>query len=165
MDKLLRKLGISEETIREMKEMCPYITELRESELIEKINILKILSCNDTQIRDIISSNPFYLDRIDTDVNKLIDKLKAAGIDRVDILLEENPYALNLDAFEIDDLMTKMKELGFVDMASLLADNPYILNLAGFEIEDYIRKREEGGELREDIIEDMSEDPSIFFEV
>ena len=107
MKETLRKLGISEETICEMTEICPEIKELSEDDISKKINMLKDLNCDDSQIMDIISSNPFYLDSINTDVEKLVNKLEELGFTEIDSLLEGNPYILNLDDFEIEEYIQK----------------------------------------------------------
>ena len=132
MKKSLLNLGIDKETISDMIEQCPEIEEMSESEIMEKINMLREFECNDSQIADIISSNPYYLDSIDTDIKKTINKLK---------------------------------EYGFEDIDSLLEGNPYILNLDDFEIENYIQKREKAGEKLEDIVDDMSSKPYLFYDI
>ena len=132
VEEILKKLGIDDETICEMIELCPEIEELTEDEILQKINILREYNCDDGQIADIISSNPYYLDRIDTDIIKLINKLKELGFDMIDDLLEGYPYILEIDVFEI---------------------------------ENYIRKREKKGELLEDIVDEMSSNPSLFGDV
>ena len=43
MMEILRKLGVDEETICEMIEMCPEIEELTDDDILQKINILMIL--------------------------------------------------------------------------------------------------------------------------
>ena len=132
VEEILKKLGIDDETICEMIELCPEIEELTEDEILQKINILREYNCDDGQIADIISSNPYYLDRIDTDIIKLINKLKELGFDMIDDLLEGYPYILEIDVFEI---------------------------------ENYIKKREKKGELLEDIVDEMSSNPSLFGDV
>ena len=72
MEELLAQMGISERTIKQMEEICPNIREMGEKELIEKIEILKQIECDEIQIRNIISSNAIYLDRSKTDIEKLI---------------------------------------------------------------------------------------------
>ena len=75
MEEILKKIGISEKTISQMEEMCPEIKELNDEDVLQKIEILKSINCNDVQIRNIISSNAMYLDRSNTDINKLINQL------------------------------------------------------------------------------------------
>ena len=95
-----------------MKELCPNIIDMEKEEILEKIEILRKINCNKMQIRNIISSNAMYLDRLSTDVNKLIKKLKEMGFETLNILIEENPYILNLDDFEVENYITKRLEKG-----------------------------------------------------
>ncbi|MBQ3385482.1 MAG: hypothetical protein IJG59_09795 [Erysipelotrichaceae bacterium] len=132
MKEILKKLGIDGETISEMIEMCPEIEELTDEEILHKISMLREYNCDDDQIRDIISSNPYYLYSIDTDIIKLINKLKELGFDMINDLLEGYPYILNIDVFEI---------------------------------ENYMWKREKKGESLEDIVDEMSGNPSLFGDV
>ena len=57
MEEILKKLGIGETTIKEMKELCPNIIDMEKEEILEKIEILRKINCNKMQIRNIISSN------------------------------------------------------------------------------------------------------------
>ena len=132
MEDLLSKMGISNKTIKQMEELCPSIKDLQDNELLEKIEILKDENCDDIQIKNIISSNAFYLDRSNTDIEQLINKLKEFGFDTLNLLFDGNPYILNLDAFEI---------------------------------ENYIKNRENKGENLENIVGEMSSDPSLFQEI
>lgn len=132
MEDLLSKMGISNKTIKQMEELCPSIKDLQDNELLEKIEILKDENCDDIQIKNIISSNAFYLDRSNTDIEQLINKLKEFGFDTLNLLFNGNPYILNLDAFEI---------------------------------ENYIKNRENKGENLENIVDEMSSDPSLFQEI
>lgn len=112
MEEILKKLGIGETTIKEMKELCPNIIDMEKEEILEKIEILRKINCNKMQIRNIISSNAMYLDRLSTDVNKLIKKLEEMGFETLNILIEENPYILNLDDYEVENYITKRLEKG-----------------------------------------------------
>ena len=112
MEEILKSLEISEKTISEMIEVCPNIKELSEIEILEKIEILKKINCNNIQIRNIVSSNPMYLDRSNTDVNKLIEKMNEVGFSTLNILFDGNPYILNLDAFEIENYIKGRQKNG-----------------------------------------------------
>lgn len=107
MKEILKNIGISEKTIDSMIEICPNIQQLNSEEIIEKINILKHEKCNDTQIRDIIGSNPAYLDASETDVKKLIDELRKLGFKNLNFLFDENPYILNSSDFEIEEYINE----------------------------------------------------------
>ena len=132
MEEILRNIGISQKTINQMEEISPNIKELNEEEIKEKIDILKKIKCDEIQVRNIISSNAMYLEKSNTDIEKLINK---------------------------------MHELGFEMLNILFDGNPYILNFEASEIENYIQKRQAQGEELEDIVDEMSSDPSIFTEI
>ena len=132
MEEILKRLGISQKTINQMEEISPNIKELSKEEIKEKIDILKKIKCDEIQVRNIISSNAMYLEKSNTDIEKLINK---------------------------------MHELGFEMLNILFDGNPYILNLEAYEIENYIQKRQAEGEELEDIVDEMSSDPSIFTEI
>ena len=51
MNKILKELGISEKVYGEMQELCPNINELSDDEIMNKVNILKQINCNDMQIK------------------------------------------------------------------------------------------------------------------
>ena len=101
MEEILKKIGISEKTINQMEEICPNIKDLTNEEVLSKIEILKDINCDDIQIRNIISSNAMYLDKSNTDINKLINELRKLGFDNLDLLFDGNPNILNLDDFEV----------------------------------------------------------------
>ena len=128
MKEILKNLGISEKTINEMEEICPNIKELTREEIEQKIENLKELNCNEIQIRNIISSNAMYLDRSNTDIYKLIQKLEELGFDTLNILFDGNPYILNLDAFEIENYIKARQEDGELleDIVDEMSSNPYM---------------------------------------
>ena len=112
MYEILKNMGISESTINNMVEMCENIKELSAEEILKKIDILKKENCDEIQIRNIISSNASYLDKSNTDINKLITKLKEYGFTNLDLLFDGNPYILNLDDFEIERYIKGRLETG-----------------------------------------------------
>ena len=128
MEEILKKMGISEKTISQMIEICPNIKELSEREILEKIDILKEINCNDIQIRNIVSSNPIYLDRSNRDVNKLIKKMNEIGFSTLNISFDGNPYILNLDAFEIENYIKKRQKNGELleDIIDDMESNLYV---------------------------------------
>ena len=128
MEEILKNLEISEKTISQMIEVCPNIKELGEREILEKIEILKKINCNDIQIRNIVSSNPMYLDRSNTDVNKLIKKMNEVGFSTLNILFDGNPYILNLDAFEVENYIKERQKNGELleDIVDDMESNLYV---------------------------------------
>lgn len=112
MKEILKKMDISEKTIKAMEEMCPNINNITEKEILEKIKILNDIGCDHIQIRNIISSNAMYLDRSNTDIEKLINKLKELGFKNLDLIFDGNPYVLNLETFEIEKYIKSREKQG-----------------------------------------------------
>lgn len=112
MEEILKDLSISEKTINQMKEICPNIKELKGDDILKKIEMLKNIKCDDIQIRNIISSNALFLDRSNTDIEKLIALLKDLGFEYLNLLFDGNPNILNLDDFEIKNYINKRKNNG-----------------------------------------------------
>lgn len=129
MDRLF-ELGISDNDIKNMLEQVPSIMDFSREEIDEKVEILKYVNCNDRQIRDIIASNPYYLDRINNDVLKLISYLKKIGFNSLNLLFESNPYFLNYDVFEIEEYIDKRINDGMdiLDIIDEIDSNPYIID-------------------------------------
>lgn len=126
----LYNLGIEEKDLLEMIKICSEIKELDDEEIISKINILKTINCSDKQIRNILISNPSYLDRLDDDILKLIKKLLNLGFENLDLLFDSNPHVLNKDDFEIGEYIRENQEKGksLEDIIDDLDSNPYIFD-------------------------------------
>lgn len=122
-------LGIEEKDLLEMIKTCNEIKELEDEEIISKINLLKDLDCTNKQIRNILITNPFYLDRIETDILKLIKTLLELGFKDLNILFDSNPYILNKDSFEIEDYIEEKKsEQSLEEIIDGLDSNPYLFD-------------------------------------
>ena len=126
----LYRIGISDGTIKSMIELEPSICEISTQEVKEKEIILEKINCNENQIINIISSNPMYLDRMNDDVLKLINKLKSYGFSMLNILFDSNPYILNLDAFEIENYINSRLNNNekLEDIVDDLDSNPLLFN-------------------------------------
>ena len=126
----LYKIGINENTIKNMLELVPYISEMSEKEIKEKEIILKKVNCDENQVINIISSNPMYLDRTNDGVLKLISKLKSYGFSMLNILFDSNPYILNLEVFEIENYINDRLNDGEMleDIIDDLDSNPILFN-------------------------------------
>lgn len=129
MNKLF-ELGISENDVKNMVELVPEIYDMSDEDINNKIDILKYVECNDRHIRNIIVSNPMYLDRTDDGVLRLISYLKKVGFSNINLLFDSNPYFLNYDVFEIKDYIDKQVNLGkTIDMVvDEVEDNPYVID-------------------------------------
>ena len=126
----LYRIGISENTIKNMLELVPTILEMSEGEITEKELILKQINCNDMQIKNIVSSNVQYLDRSENDIQKLISKMKETGFTTLNILFDGNPYILNLEVFEIENYINGRlnNEEVLEDIIDDLDSNPILFN-------------------------------------
>lgn len=126
----LYRMGISENTIKNMLELVPYISEMSEKEIKEKEIILKKVNCDENQVINIISSNPMYLDRTNDGVLRLISKLKSYGFSMLNILFDSNPYILNLEVFEIENYINGRlnNEEVLEDIIDDLDSNPILFN-------------------------------------
>ena len=126
----LYRIGISENTIKNMLELVPTISEMSEKEIKEKELILKKINCDENQIINIISSNPMYLDKTNDGVLKLISKLKSYGFSMLNILFDSNPYILNLEVFEIENYINGRlnNEEVLEDIIDDLDSNPILFN-------------------------------------
>ena len=126
----LYRIGISENTIKNMLELVPTISEMSEKEIKEKELILKKINCDENQIINIISSNPTYLDKTNVIVVRLISKLKSYGFSMLNILFDSNPYILNLEVFEIENYINNRLDSGeeLEDIIDDLDSNPILFN-------------------------------------
>ena len=126
----LYNLGISEVTIECMLEMNPEIKEMTINEIVQKEVILKEVNCSDIQVLNIISSNPMFLSRTNSDVIKLFNYLLNVGFETLNILFDSNPYILNLDVFEIEDYINKRRNNGeqLENIIDDLDSNPYLFS-------------------------------------
>ena len=123
-------LKLSNSTIKSMLEICPNIKEMSRKEAEQKVFILKKLNCSKEEIRNIISSNPNYLDRTNGEILDLIKKLVDSNFKTINILLDSNPYILNLEPFEIDEYIKKRLENNetLEDIIDDLDSNPYLFS-------------------------------------
>ena len=130
MKEILKKMGISEKTIKAMEEIFPNINDITEKEILEKIKILNDIGCDHIQIKNIISSNAMYLDRSNTDIEKLINKLKELGFENLDLIFDGNPYVLNLEAFEVEEYVKSREKQGELleDIVDEISSKLYLLN-------------------------------------
>lgn len=126
----LFELGISDKEIKFMLEQCSDILNMKDEEVIEKIDILKYIGCNMKQIKNIIIGNPYYLDRMNEDILKLISYLKKIGLTSINLLFDSNPFFLNYDRFEVEEYINKKIDNGMDldDVVYSIEDNPYIID-------------------------------------
>lgn len=121
-------LGIDEVSLKMMMELNPYIKDLNEEEIKEKISILSSLNCSEEQIRNIIVTNSLIFNRSNEDILSLIKKLVDFGFTSLNLLFDSNPFILNLDAYEIDNYINSRLENNeaLEDVVDDLETNPWL---------------------------------------
>ena len=126
----LYSIGISIDTIKSMLEINREIQNMTSSEVIEKIELLKLINCTDQQIINIISSNPLYLNKSKEDYLKLISYLSKLGFNTLNILFDSNPYILDLEQYEIEKYINEKKEEGYSqeEILDTLEETPYLFS-------------------------------------
>ena len=98
--------------------------------LQNKLNYLRKLEFENSEIKNIILTNPLYLNKTEDELFNLIDTLKKYGVDDIKHLININPFILNLDGIDIDLFFKKRvnNELGNDDIVDLLEQNPFEIN-------------------------------------
>ena len=111
-----------------MIEITPEIKDMTSKEIIDKRVLLENINCNDSQIKNIISSNPQYLNRTNAEIMILIQKLNNLGFDTLNILFDSNPYILSLEPFEIENYINNRISMGELleEIIDDLDSNPYL---------------------------------------
>lgn len=129
MNKLF-EFGISEDDIRCMLGQVPSIAMVSDADINFKIDILTYLGCVDRHIKNILISNPYCLDRSNSDLVNLIKYLIGLGFTNLNLLFDSNPYFLNYDVFEIKNYFDKRmsKGISLEDIVNEITDNPYIID-------------------------------------
>ena len=127
---ILFELGIDNNDIKNMLELCPEIVNMSDNEIKEKIDMLGYIGCSMRHIKNIIVCNPNYFDRINDNIFKLIDYLKKIGVSNINLLFDSNPYLLNKDVFEIEEYINNRREMGmsFEEILDEFECNPYIID-------------------------------------
>ena len=126
----LYNLGLSETEIYEMLYTYPELKEISNEEILNNIELLNSIGCNNKQIKNILVSNPFYLNRMIEDISNLINQMIKYGITNINFLFDSNPYLLNKDADEIEEYVIQEQNKGrkIEDIIDEFESNPYIID-------------------------------------
>ena len=126
----LFNLGISLTTLSSMYELNPEIKDMSNSEVKEKIAMLKLIKCSDNQIVNIITSNSLYLNKTKEEYLDLINYLTRLNFNTLNILFDSNPYILNLEPYEIENYINKKIQNGELleNIVDELDSTPYLFN-------------------------------------
>ena len=124
----LLELGIDEKDIKNIMEVNKGFTDFDDYE--KNVELLKMINCDDKEIRNIIISNPNVLIRNNNDILKLIKCFNKYGFTNLNMLFDSNPYLLNNDDFELVNYFNKKSKEGLSneDIIDLLESNPYDFN-------------------------------------
>lgn len=109
MDVLIR-YGFSIEEIKNMMDMNPEIEATEDKSIYKLIDILGAVGCLNNHIKNICTTNPFYLSSSIKNVESIIDKYKKIGLDNLYTIFDSNPYLLNMDQDIIDNLIKGLKK-------------------------------------------------------
>lgn len=96
----------------EIDKIIEIIPDILNFEIDENIEVLKKINCNDLQIKNIITANPYFLIKDISSVNKLINKLKNLGITNLNITFDSNPFLFDFEDYEIDNFITNKLKIG-----------------------------------------------------
>lgn len=110
--KALLEYGFIDHEIIEIINKYPNIKDIDDNEIKNKINMLEYIGCSRKIIKNIIISNPDFLNKDINDIKDLINKLLSLGIQRLDITFDSNPWLLNKDSLEIDDFIDEKVNSG-----------------------------------------------------
>lgn len=127
---ILIEFGIFDEELKNMYLENPVLSYLNDLEISNNILVLKQIGCNEQEIKNILITNPFYLNRSISDLEKLIKKLYSIGLTNLNLLFDANPFFLNKDLFEIEEFIyLKIKEgLSLEAIVDLIDSNPYAID-------------------------------------
>ena len=119
--------GFSDSDIKELLINNKELLDLTKEEVQNKIDILLNIGCTIDIIKNIIISNPFYLNRMDKDLINLINKLYSLDIYNLNLLFDSNPFLLNKEVFEIDEFINKKLSIGMNldDIIDIIESNSF----------------------------------------
>lgn len=111
MIECLIELGFTEEEINDFQIQYQDLLDFSKENLNSKISILENFDFTFDEIKNIILTNPIYLNKTDDEILNLINILIKYGINDIRNLVDINPYILSLDAIDIENyFITKTDE-------------------------------------------------------
>ena len=125
----LLRLGIDEENIKYMIESNYNLEDITDEEVLERIELLKVLRLDEKKIRNILIGNPWYLDRCISDVANTVNKLIDLGIESIGLLIYENPMLLNVDLFEVESFIKKKQKENYSmeDIVNMIEEDSNVI--------------------------------------
>lgn len=103
MIECLIELGFTEEEINDFQIQYQDLLDFSKENLNSKISILENFDFTFDEIKNIILTNPIYLNKTDDEILDLINILIKYGINDIRNLVDINPYILSLEAIDIEN--------------------------------------------------------------
>lgn len=127
---ILFNLGLTEENIREMLEISPFIKNLPEEDIAINIEILNQIGCKRRHIKNIIIANPNYLLEDKDEILEIITILNNLHFTHLYLLLDTNPFLLTTSKKDIESFIKTQKQNGLTDnnIKDLIENDPYIIS-------------------------------------
>ena len=115
--------------IKEMLNQNSNIINLTNEEVQTNIEILKKIGCEPRHIKNILISNPYYLNKDKTTIINLINFLRKVGLNPLNLVFDSNPWLLNKEVFEIKNYIKAKEKEGFPlsDIIDIIDSNPFII--------------------------------------
>ena len=107
MSDYLLELDFTESEIKEFMNEYESMLNTDITNIQNKLQFLKELEFNNSEIKNIILANPLYLNKTDEELDNLIDNFKNYGINDIKNLINANPCILNLDGIDIELFFNK----------------------------------------------------------
>ena len=113
MKNYLLELDISETDVLEIIKINNNLTDYDDYK--KNIEILKMIDCSDSEIKNIIISNPNILIRNSDELIKLINCLTNYGFTNLNSLFDSIPELLSKDDYEIVNYFNDRKKEGLLE--------------------------------------------------
>lgn len=100
------------------------------------------LGLNETEIKDIITTNPQILKLTNKEITDLINILKQINCKDYHIknIITANPFYLSRSKEDIIKLIKKLLSLNISNLEITFDTNPWLLNKDSYEIDEYIKE-------------------------
>lgn len=126
----LYEVGFNDDELKEMVNINRELVNITDEDIDNHILFLEELGCKQRHIKNILISNPFYLNRSLEELKDLIKYLNGLGFTYLNLLFDSNPEFLNKDVFEIEEFINKKKNDGISleDIVDLIDSNPFVID-------------------------------------
>lgn len=124
------------------------------------------LGISDIELSGMLEQCPSIISMNNKEVDNLLGILRYIGCNHNQVrnIIISNPYYFDRMIDDILKLIMYLRERGFGNLNLLFDMNPFLLNKDYFEIREYVNKRILEGNLLEDIIDEIENNPYIIDE-